>query len=222
MSSTSTPQQSGQGASASGTKEADQWTDAIPKEVSYEDAMSQAECNRAWEKMYSAAGMSTANEAERRALKAAVYVYGAKNGTSREGEYAGSMTLSTGKSVDAAIIPRATGKFKIRKFFRANMNESYKFFKITRFMESDQKFVAKAAQYGISAENAFAMADWLTNCPMFTPGEDKAHNTVFTKSIERSRRARGGNSLEDVEEDRLDSAISANGPNHAQSHSTDW
>jgi len=200
------------------------WNDATPKIVSFEDCLGQEANSKAWEKLYAATGLKSPNEKERRSVRAAVYVYCAKNGTSREGEYSGTFVLAGGQTVDAAVIPRAAGKMKIRKFLRANMIESYIFFKETGVMEQDDRFVAKAAAFGISAECAFAMADWLDDCPMFTPAEAKAHTTVFNKSIDRSKRARGGKTLETIEDERVTEGIEVNGPayDHTQKSNQSW
>jgi len=122
------------------------------------------------------------------------------------------MVLATGKKVSAEIIVKAAGNRRIRKFFRANMIESYDFFKQSRVMESDERFIAKAANFGIPPESAFAIADWMTDCPKFTPSESRAHELVFARSIDRARRAREGDTLERVEERRMDKALEAQGP----------
>jgi len=188
------------------------WAAVVPRRVDSEDALGVDQNKATWEKLYREAGMTAGNEEERRALRAAVYVYCAKNGTSREGDYGGEMVLSTGKHVPAAVIPKAASRNRIRKFLRANMNESYEFFKSSRVMESDDRFIAKYAGHGISPDNAFAAADWLTDCPLFTPAEVKVHNAIFVHSIDRAARARGGNTLETVENDRVQEGLRAQGP----------
>jgi len=202
--------------SSSGNKSIE-WADVVPKNVSSEDALSPAEVKVVWEKLYAQAGCSTANEQERMAVRAGVYVYAALNGTSREGDYKGKIQLSNGKTIDASVIPIAVGKFRIRKFFRGNMKESYTFFKDTRFMESEDRFVAKVASLGISADCAFATADWLTDCPYFTPTEARAHNVSFNRGIERAKRSRDGNTLETVESSRVDDTLKVQGPLEAKS-----
>jgi len=193
----------------SGRREKKAWTEFAPISVTAEDALS-LEVNKAlWEKMYKALGLTTASEDQRKAVRAGVYVYGAKNGTSREGTYGGEITTADGRTFSSAEIVKAVGKGRIRKFFRSNMTESYEFFKESRVMESDDRFVAKAAGFGIVPEAAFAMADWFTNCPHFSPGEVRAHDTVFAKSLMRARGARGGKTLEDVEDQRIDAEIEA-------------
>jgi len=180
--------------------------------VEFEDAMSSEMSKETWERMYKLAKMGTASEDERRALRTAVYTYCLKNGTSREGDYTLNMVLSTGKNVGAEVIPKAANRTRIRKFLRANMNESYEFFKNSRCMEADERFVAKMAAYNIAPENGFATADWMDECPKFTPAETRAHEAMRARGIERARRARGGQSLETVEQDRRDDAMRVQGP----------
>jgi len=198
--------------SGSGSKVKVAWDDVVPVSVDNEDTMSAADCAVVWEKMYTAAEMQGAGEKERQGLRAAVYVYGALNATSRVGNYGGKLKLADGRVVDAAIIPASTGRMAIRRFFRANMAESYEFFKTTGVMSEYPRFVAKVAEYGISATCAFAVADWLTDCPNFTPEEGKAHNAYFTKSLERAVRARGGRDLGKVEDETQQDMLAVQGP----------
>jgi len=190
----------------------DDWTDAVPLSVDAEDTMSDKLKDKAWEKMYSLAGLAAAGEKERKALRAAVYTYGVVNATSRVGNYGGELHLATGKTVPASIIPQATGKHAIRRFFRANMRESYTFLKTTDVMAKYPRFLAKVASHGIAAENAFAVADWLTDCPAFTPAETKAHEMFFASSVERAKRARQGKTLETVEANAQENIMRAQGP----------
>lgn len=199
------------GGSGSTRKPVD-WSTVIPKRVDSEDTLGVEQNKATWEKLYKYASMATANEEERKAVRAAIYYYCAKNGTSREGDYAGNMMLSNGKVVSAAVIPQAAGVKHIRRFLRANMVESYDFFKSTKIMESDDRFVAKCAALGISSEYAFATSDWMTDCHLFTPGETRAHNTSFNHGLERARRSRGGKGLEEVEKDRVHETLMVQGP----------
>lgn len=183
-----------------------------PLAVDSEDALGSRKVQTLWQKMYRAAKLNNPSETVQQSFRMAVYVYAAKNGTSREGNYSGEVTMSNGHTFAASIIPTSVGKMEIRKFFRGNMEESYTFLKRSKAMEMDERFVSKAAALGISGENAFAMADWLTDCPLFTPVEAAAHNKSFTHSISRARRAREGRSLEQVESARLDDDLHAQGP----------
>jgi len=212
---------SGVAEAASGPRGTPDWSAFVPKSVDSEDALGPEKNQQVWEKLYRAAGFPMATEQERMAIRAGVYVYCAKNGTSREGDYSGDIVLSNGKRISAACIPAASGKFAVRKFLRANAIESYTFLKKTRCMEAEGKFVAKCATLGISAENAFATADWLTNCPLFTPGESRAHDASFTHGLDRSRRARDGQNLEKVEQSRVHANLQAQGPSAEHVAATD-
>jgi hypothetical protein len=141
----------------------------------------------------------------------AVYKYLCINGTSREGSYAGTITMSDGNSFPASVIPLAAGKMQIRKFMRGNMQESYDALKSSRTMDVEARFIAKQAKLGISADCAFAVADWMTDCPLFTPAEGAAHEKSLMHGLERSRRARGGKTLEEVETSRVDDSLHAQG-----------
>jgi len=218
---TTQPPTTGVSSTQSQSKKVD-WSAVIPKSVDSEDALGSAKVASIWEKMYREAGLANASEDERRALRAAVYVYCALNGTSRVGDYASEMVLSTGKTIPAAIIPQCTSRMHIRKFLRGNMIESYKFLKESRVMESHDRFIAKCAALQIAPEAAFATADWLADCPLFTPQELAAHSKTFTRGIDRSRRARDGMTLEGVEERADQENLRAQGPAVARGAQIDF
>jgi hypothetical protein len=192
------------------------WTRLAPKSVDSEDALGADTVARDWQKMYDLAQLRNPNEVQRKAFRLAVYVYGVKNGTSREGAYRGEIQMSDGFKFSSSVVPQATGKMNIRKFFRGNMEESYVALKKSKAIENEPRVVAKAASLGIPAECAFAMADWLTDCPDFTPMETAAHAASFNRSVSRARRARGGHTLEDVEQDRIGQELDAQGPSEPQ------
>lgn len=188
------------------------WSERAPKMVASEDSMDPRKVAAVWQKMYNEARMGGMSEAEQQAFRLGVYVYACKNGTSREGDYSGSIVLNNGAEFSAAVIPRATGKMSIRKFFRGCALESYEALKESGCMEADERFVAKVSALGVTPECAFATADWLTDCPKFTPAERAAHDKTFTMGIERARRARDGSTLESVEGGRVARTLEAQGP----------
>jgi len=198
------------GTSVSGGKTVD-WAAVKPLAVSHEDAMDYGKVKNVWAEMMKLAGLRAPDEKLQAAFRLAVYKYAHANGTSRVGQYEGEMTLSDGTKVPAAVIPRATGAFAIRKFFRGNMTESYVALKESGVVESDERSVAKAAKFGVSAACAFATADWMSDCPMFTPAEVSAHEKAFTYAVERAKRARGGRPLESVEAGHLRAGLEAQG-----------
>jgi len=187
------------------------WADSVPRVVTPEDAMSASQVVEVWNKMFSFAKMKSPNESEQIAFKAGVYTYACLNGTSREGNYSSDIQLANGTVINASIIPRATGKYAVRKFFRGCMNESYEFLKTSHVMESHERFIAKCAQLQVGASVAFATADWLDDCPLFTPEEVKAHDASFTHGLSRAKRARSGHTLESVEQHRTDRMLESNG-----------
>lgn len=186
------------------------WIAAAPKAVDSENALGPEKVRAAWAKMYTAAGVS--GEEGQMQLRAAVYLYGLINGTSREGSYKGFMKLANGMSVSASVIVAAVGGTEIRKFFRGNMEESYEALKIMPLADLAPAVVVKAAELGCAADEAFATADWMSNNHRFTPGELRVHNLAFTTSVSRARRARSGQSLEDVERGRLHEMVASQGP----------
>jgi len=188
-----------------------QWDDLVPKSVDDEDSMSAEKVKVVWLDMYARAGLRNPSEGVQAAFRLAVYVYAAKNATSRQGNYRGSFTLADGTKVDASVIPAATGKMNIRRFFRGNMEESYVALKRSRAMEQEKRFIAKAADLGITSDCAFATADWLAGCPDLTPAEAAAHNKSFVNGLERAKRSRGGKTLEDVEDGLNDKELSVQG-----------
>jgi len=173
---------------------------------------------KAWSRIYAYAGVSSGNEAEKRAIRLALYVYCCLNGTSRAGVYSGSIKTSSGHEFSASVLSRGVGVESIRRFMRANADESYEALKESGVMEKDDRFVAHVAKLGISAENSFATADWLDGCPKMTQAEKAANEAARDRGLERAIRARGGRTLEDVEEIRRGKSMRVQG---ALSHDGD-
>lgn len=195
------------------------WAVFKPKSASYEDSLTAARSTEIWTKLYTSA-KATDEKAQKR-VRAGVYVYCALNGTSRVGTYGGELQLADGTVVAASHIPRAAGS-EIRKFLRANMDESYEFFKESRVMEAYPRFLSRAADLGIGPQEAFATADWLTDCSLFTPAEKKAHSSSFNFSIQRAKRAREGKTLERVEGDSARATLHAQGQAESNEGPVDW
>jgi len=185
------------------------WERYVPVKIDHEDCLSDNRNQETWQKIYAEVGAT--NEDSRMGIRAAVYVYCCINGTSRVGNYGGVCKTYDGTEFPAAVISRNSGK-QIRKFLRANMDESYEFLKETRVMEADSRFVASAGTLGIAPSEAFAMADWMDNCLRFSPAEELAHSKKFVHGTERSRRARDGHTLEHVESAQRRSELVTQGP----------
>lgn len=212
---TTTSSSGGSGSTRPDSSNFNEWVELIPKEVTPADSLSVAESEKNWQEMYRLAGIATGSEKQKKAFRAWAYVQGCLNGTSRLGDFRGIDKLYDGTAVEAAIIPRVLGR-DIRKHYRANMDESYKFLKTTRVMEMHSRFIKKCAALGIGASEAFATADWLDDCPHFTPGESAAHARSFNASLARARRSRDGKTLEQVEDESLAQAIRVNGPDASE------
>jgi hypothetical protein len=187
------------------------WVDLKPKSIGFENAMGAEQVAEVWKKIYVAVG-GASDETKKSAVRLAVYTYAMINGTSREGAYRALCKTSYGTTFPASVISQSTGRMEIRRFFRGNMTESYEALKASDVATDYPDFVASAATKGISADCAFATADWLTDCYLLTPAEERAHNVSFTISVEKSRRARGGHRLEEVEADRISDSLAAQGP----------
>jgi len=188
-----------------------EWTECMPKSVTFADCMSASDAAKAWNDMYKLVGIATGTEKQKKMFRAWAYVQGSLNGTSRQGDYATIDNLADGTEVASAVIPRVTGR-AIRKFFRASMEESYYALKTTKVMETYPRFVTRCAAMGIGAHEAFATSDWMDDCPYFTPSEANAHAKSFNYGIARARRARDGRTLEQVEDAETAATIRVNGP----------
>jgi len=184
------------------------WSSLKPKVVASEDAMSAENVSSVWASIEKEHGFRSLSEEQRAGLRLAVYAYFARNGTSREGDYSGTVTMYDGTVIKAHLIKKACG-FEPRKFARGSMYEAYNALKESRIMEEDERFVAKAASLGVGASEAFATADFLDDCPFFTPKELKAHDTARNYGLRRAKGARGGRSLEDVVDDRVNDGLQA-------------
>lgn len=194
---------------SSGTRSV--WDECKPKSIDRVNVMSHDRVEQLWERMYAEAGLRNPTEQERRMFRMALYVYCWYNGTSRVGEYSGYCTMTNGKKFPAAVLPRVVGKMDVRRFMRGNMQESYEALK-SGVIEEDTQAVALATAYGVRGSDAFALADWLTGCPLFTPEEGAAHNRVFNHRVTRANLARGGKSLDQVEDLQRDDGLSAQAP----------
>jgi len=184
------------------------WASFVPKILPSEDALSAEQCNVIWGNIANYAGFRSASEDVQKSIRLATYAYFARNGTSRDGDYSGVIKMSTGDDLPAADIKRAVG-LNPRKFMRGCMEESYVALKGSKVMEQDQRFVAKAAAFGVSADCAFAISDWFDECSFFTPKEKAAHEAAKNHGLNRARNARGGMTLESVESGRLGEGLNA-------------
>lgn len=200
------------------------YSEYVPKNVDSEDVMPKREVKQCWERIYRAVGLTAGNEKERLDVRAAVYVYGCKNGTTRSGAYQGECTTAKGREFDAAVIPKCTGIYNIRRFFRGNDKESYRYLKTSGAITPAREpaFIKKKEREGVPAELAWATADWLTYCIEMTPKEMEAHETSRLHGLEKARRARGGHSLEHVEKEVRDRSLHVQGTLNAADGEVDF
>lgn len=186
------------------------WENVKPPSIDHEDALDKEIVDEMWNSLYREIGKASADEEAKAAVRLAVYAYAVINGTSREGAYAGRVKVSDGSKFDAALIPRVTGKTRIRRFFRGCMEESYVALKASRVIEDDARYVAQVSELGISPENAFATADWFKDCPVFTPAEKLAYDMSANKGKTRAALSRG-KTLEEIETDRVVNSLNTQG-----------
>jgi len=143
-------------------------------------------------------------------VRCGVYAYLCINGTSRAGNYKAKVKLADGTSFDSAQIVQAFGVMEIRRMMHSNMEESYKFLKHSGYLQKNETtFIAKAASMGIGPDEAFATADWLTDCQYFTPLEKIAHDKSKMRGLDKSRGARNGSTLEELEYNRGTNLLAA-------------
>jgi len=192
------------------------WARLKPLGFGRDDAMEADEVKRCWAKIYKDAGLRSPGEEIQAACRLGVYAYACANGTSKWGSYSRTVVMSNGHKFAAAVVPVATGQTEIRRFFRGNLEESYKALKESQVMQDDERYLMYASKHGVSPACAFALADWLTDCPLFTPEENRAHEQLFAYRTERARRARGGRSIEEVDGERRAESLRAQGPMSAQ------
>lgn len=186
------------------------WASVKPVFVAHEDALDPEKVRVIWSAMMKRAGLNQPSEQAQRAFRLAVYTYCCLNGSSRVGNYSGNIKTSDGFEFQASVIPYATGSLNVRRFLRG-CDESYGALKESRVIEEDTRMVSKAAKLGITADCAFAMADWLTDCPDFTPMEKAASDKATQSALSRSRRARDGKTLEAVEQGVRDKGLEVQG-----------
>jgi hypothetical protein len=188
------------------------WSKFRPKTVDSARVMNASATKKAWEGLYAKWGVASASEDVKKEVRCGLYMYAFKNGTSRAGGYTGDFVVASGKACSASEVPRVVGEREIRRFMRANGDESYDFLKWSGAVEMDNDLVAVAAAMGVSPRLAFALADWFEDNPKLTAEERAVQDQGRTFNLERSRRARGGRSLEDVEGAQRQLVLRAQGP----------
>lgn len=187
------------------------YDDCVPKLVDAANQLTKGRNELAWSTLYSKANVGSGDEAVKRSLRCAVYVYLAVNGTSPSGEYSGQIVSGKGNVLKAAEIPSAAGRYDVRRFMRTNAAESVEFFHATSALSEVPAIIAKCEIYEIRLSEAIALCDWLDGAPGLTPAERDCQARLKTYSLKRARAARGGHSVEDMRDERMDDAIVAQG-----------
>jgi len=101
---------------------------------------------------------------------------------------------------------------ELRRFLRGNCSESYGFLKTSGFVEEDRDCRAAAADMQVRVQDFYATADWFDKYDALSPEEREINSKSREYGLERARRARGGRTLEDVEDERRHSALEVQGP----------
>jgi hypothetical protein len=170
--------------------------------------MSTKQRNAAWAQFYTLCGVANADEATKLALRCAVYVYAAKNGTSPQGPYRYGGVSAKGTNFLGVYITTAVGRTEVRRFFRSNADESVDFFLETEALTKDPDIRKECEREGIALSDAICLCDWLDGHPKFTPEQQRQHSRLKNRDVSRARAGRGNRDLDDVRADE-DSAIVA-------------
>jgi len=186
------------------------WDAYNPVRVDKEDQLSDKKAKERWSALYSLIRLPSASEEIKKQVRCAVYAYCCVNGTSRVGNYKGDIAITSGTEFASAMLVEAVGSMDLRRFLRAGMEESYNYLKHSQYLkEKEPKFIARAAALGIGPDEAFAMADWLTDCPKFTPMERHAHDVSRVRGLTKAKYARNGDTLEQIAGEANEAAIKA-------------
>jgi len=188
-----------------------EFANCIPKRVTAAKVMDEEKVKAAWNKMYAAAGISNVGEEGKKALRCAVYLYLAVNGTSPAGTYKGIVQTATGVVMRASEIPAATGTFEVRQFARGNVEESLRFFRSTGILEVYPAVVAKCTEKEIPPSDAFGLVDWFDVAPALTPTEHQVQKKLKNFGLSRARRARGGQDMDDIRAGHYQESLDAQG-----------
>ena len=206
----------GKETSVSGTTSAkDEFEGCVPAEVTSTRIMDKAAVDRAWTKMYVAAGIASQDEQVKKSLRCAVYTYLAKNGTSPAASFKGHVKTGKGTTMLASAIVDAVGHFEVRQFARANGAESVRYFRKTGVLTTDEVMLAKCETYDLPPSEVIALVDWVDTTLGLTPPEREAQKRLKSYGVDKARRARGGKDLSEIRDEHMDRALVAQGPSRA-------
>lgn len=195
----------------SGNAKKGKFDNCVPKAVTTAKVMDKDKNERSWNLIYRAAGIESAAESIKLALRCAIYVYFAKNGTSPNGGYPGFVESGAGTKLLASKIVEAVGRYDIRQFARANAEEACEFFHETEVLSEDDHMIAMCLRYEIRPADAVGCVDFLDDCITLRPTEADAAKVIKNFSLRRARAANGGRDMRDMRDDHLDDALEAQG-----------
>jgi len=186
-------------------KSAADWAAFAPAFVSSGDRLDPTAADKKWSALYSAIGMASGSEDEKKAVRCAAYMYGLKNGTSPKASYEGEIKTSFGKLFQASVIASSIEAVSVRRLYRSvdYQKEAYGFLKHSGAVEKDTVLQAKAAHFGVPVSTVFATADFLAGCSLLTATELNLHERTGTQAIAKATISRGGKSVEEERDDGI-------------------
>lgn len=115
----------------------------------------------------------------------AVNLFFLANGTSPKAKWKRDVKTPGGKEVPAAEIVKIIGtqEGELRQFMRGRMEESYLFLKNNPGVREDMYVAEKAAKHNVPADEAWLMADWLSDCPFFVSDESSKYERIKTHNL---------------------------------------
>jgi len=187
----------------------------MPQEVAVTKVMAPDQLRKAWAGIYAAAGIAGASEDVKKSLRCAMYCYYAVNGTSDRLGSHGVVKSGKGTVLNMALTVIPIGDKQIRRFMRANAEESVAYHRHTGAYSSFPEMRAKCAEANVDSADVLGLCDWLDLYEGLTPTESIVQANVKSSSILRSRVARGserpGAADSEVSEQRLEAARAEHG-----------
>jgi len=163
----------------------------LPGEVTTVKVMSERQRDAVWDALYALAGVSGQGNEHKRALRCAVYVYFANNGTSPKSSLEGVATSGKGAVLHMPETVKAFGdKLGKRRFMRANAEESVAFGRAMGAYAASTAVRQRCEEAGIAISDHLAVLDWLDMYPYLTATEKVAQTGLKSVNIAKSRRDR--------------------------------
>lgn len=185
------------------------FADMVPASVPVAKVMSPNDNRVVWEEIYAKAGIASKGEDVKRALRCAVYLYWAINGTSPEGSYTGNIVTAKGTSFPVSIVVAASTRLAVRQFARANATEALAFFRATRVLQQQQVLVAKADELSVTLDSLVGMVDFFDSVAGLTPVEKACQSAMKNYGLVRARNSRGGRDTQTLVAERRNENLDA-------------